>query len=118
MSKVQKISWNTIEKERLSEFLSRQTISGEKGTMAQFAARRGGAADRHSHVSEEYLWITSGALKFTFDDREVVVKAGEVLVIPPNVPHSIVVLEDSQFIEFFAPVREDWLRGEDQYLRK
>jgi quercetin dioxygenase-like cupin family protein len=64
------------------------------------------------------MWISSGAIKYIFDDQEFVVNAGEVVVIPPNVPHSIVVLEDSQFIEFFAPVREDWLRGEDQYLRK
>ena len=118
MSKIQKTSWNAIEKEKLSDSLSRQVVYGEKGTMAQFSVKRGGAAARHSHVSEEYLSVTSGVLKFTFDDQEVVVKAGEVLVIPPNVPHSIVVLEDGVFVEFFAPGREDWLRGEDQYLRK
>jgi quercetin dioxygenase-like cupin family protein len=62
--------------------------------------------------------MTSGTVKFVFEDREVVVNPGEILVIPPNVPHSIVTLEDAAFFEFFAPVREDWLRGEDQYLRE
>ena len=118
VSQIQKISWNTIKEEKLSDALSRQAVYGEKGTLAQFIAKRGGTAARHSHVSEEYLSITSGALKFSFDDREVVVKAGEGLVIPSNVPHSIVALEDGTFIEFFAPAREDWLRGEDQYLRR
>ena len=116
-SEIQKLSWKTIEKEELSEHLSRQAVFGENGTVAQFFARKGATATRHSHVNEEYALITSGALKFTFDDREVVAYAGDVLVIPANVPHTMVALEDALLVEFFAPAREDWLRGEDQYLR-
>jgi quercetin dioxygenase-like cupin family protein len=116
-SEIQKLSWKAIEKENLSEHLTRQAVFGEKATVAQFFASKGGGVARHSHVNEEYSLITSGALKYIFDDREVVVNAGDVVVIPANVPHSIVVLEDSVFVDFFAPAREDWLRGEDQYLR-
>jgi quercetin dioxygenase-like cupin family protein len=116
-SEIQKLSWETIEKEQLSEYLSRQAVFGEKGTVVQFSARKGATATRHSHDNEEYALITSGKLKFTFDDREVVAKAGDVLVIPANVPHTMVALEDVLLVEFFAPAREDWIRGEDQYLR-
>ena len=116
-SEIQKLSWKTIEKERLSENLSRQAVFGEKGTVAQFFAKKGATATRHSHVNEEYALITSGSLKFIFDGREVVANAGDVLVIPANVPHTMVALEDVLLLEFFAPAREDWLRGEDQYLR-
>lgn len=118
MHGIQKMAWQAIEAEKLNDKLSRQTVFGEKGTMAKFLAKRGASVARHYHVNEEYSWIVSGAVKFNFDDREVVLNAGEVLVIPPNVPHSIVALEDAVFVDFFAPVREDWLRGEDQYLRK
>jgi quercetin dioxygenase-like cupin family protein len=62
--------------------------------------------------------VLSGALEYELDDRTVAVRAGEILLVPPNVPHAIVALEDSTCVDFFAPVREDWLRGEDQYLRK
>lgn len=114
---IKKLSWKTIEKEELSPYLSRQAVFGEKGTLVQFSAKKGATATRHSHVNEEYALITSGALKFTFDDREVVANAGDFLVIPANVPHTMVALEDAVLVEFFAPAREDWLRGEDQYLR-
>jgi mannose-6-phosphate isomerase-like protein (cupin superfamily) len=53
-----------------------------------------------------------------FDDREVIVRGGEVLYIPANVPHSAVALEDTVDIDFFAPRREDWIRKEDAYLRE
>jgi hypothetical protein len=39
-------------------------------------------------------------------------------VVPPNVPHSVVALEDTVWVIFFSPAREDWVRGEDQYLRE
>ena len=45
-------------------------------------------------------------------------RAGEMLEIPPHVPHSVEALEDSVAVDLFAPVREDWRRGADAYLRK
>ena len=115
---IRKVAWHAVQKERLSDSLTRQTIFGEKGTMARLSAKRGGVVARHSHISEEYSWVTSGALRFVFDDRSIEAAPGEVVVIPPNVPHSVVALKDATFVDFFAPVREDWLRGEDQYLRR
>lgn len=116
-SKFQKISKQTINEERLSDFLSRLMISGEKGTMAKFSAKHGIILEQHNHVNEEYLWVISGSLKYIFDDKEMTVNAGEGFFVYPNTPHSVTVLEDAEYITFFAPVREDWLRGEDRYLR-
>ena len=49
--------------------------------------------------------------------EKIVVRAGESLCIPPNVPHSVESLEDSVAVDIFSPVREDWVRGDDAYLR-
>ena len=46
------------------------------------------------------------------------VRAGEVLVIPSNVPHSALAIEDTNGIDVFSPIRHDWLNGTDSYLRK
>jgi len=40
------------------------------------------------------------------------------LVIPSNMEHSAVALEDTLDLDIFSPVREDWLTGQDHYLRK
>jgi unsaturated pyranuronate lyase len=117
MSEIKKISWKSSGAERLSNTVSRQAVYGEQATMAQMHIKRGGGAARHSHVQEEYSWILSGAVKYVFDDREVELRAGEAIVVPPGTPHSVVALEDTVDALFFTPPREDWVQGEDQYLR-
>ncbi len=118
MSALEKSSWKTLEIEQLNDKLSRQMISGENATISQLSLKKGATVPRHSHMNEQYSWIISGALKFVFDDREILVGEGEILVIPPNVPHSAVALEDTVDVDIFAPRREDWIRKEDSYLRK
>ena len=65
--------------------------------------------------------MKSGALKFIFggaeQGREITVRAGDVLQIPPNVPHMVEVLEDSVATDLFSGRREDWISGDDAYLR-
>jgi len=107
-----------MEIEQLNDKLSRQMISGENATISQLFLKKGAVVPRHSHVNEQYSWIISGVLKFVFDDREVLIAAGDILVIPANVPHSAVALEDTVDVDIFAPRREDWIRKEDSYLRK
>ena len=117
MSTLEKSSWKTIEVEKLNDLLSRQMISGESATISQLLMKRGATVPRHSHMNEQYSWIISGVLKFVFDDREILVSAGEILLIPAQVPHSAVAMEDTVDVDFFAPRRDDWIRKEDAYLR-
>ncbi len=56
-------------------------------------------------------------MRLIVDGKPIVVKAGESLRIPPNVPHSAEVLEDCVAVDVFSPVRQDWVRGDDAYLR-
>ncbi len=114
MNAVQKLSWKSKDVEKLGESLSRQAVM--EGTLAQMSIRQGGGAPHHSHMNEEYTAIVSGALKYVFDDGEVVVKAGEVLVVPPNVPHWVVALEDTQVVFFFSPAREDWFGEKNRFI--
>ncbi len=117
MSALEKTSWKTVEVEKLTDLLSRQMISGDNATISQLLMKRGAVVPRHSHVNEQYSWILSGSLKFVFDDREILVSAGEVLLIPAHEPHSAIALEDTVDVDFFAPRREDWIRKDDSYLR-
>jgi quercetin dioxygenase-like cupin family protein len=111
-------SWEKMETEQLSSKIGRKMVSGNNFTIAQVLLARDAVVPRHSHVNEQFTYILSGALKFTFDDQEsVVVHGGEVLFIPSNVPHSAVALEDTLDLDIFAPRREDWINKTDSYLR-
>ena len=111
-------AWEELDTEKLSEVIARNMVSGEDGTLARVLIKKGGVVPRHSHRSEQYTMILAGALKFVFDDGELVVRPGEVLVIPAHVPHAAEALEDTVDIDFFAPRREDWIRKTDDYLRR
>jgi quercetin dioxygenase-like cupin family protein len=110
-------SFEKLETEKLSDRITREMLNGEDATLARIFLARGAVVPRHSHRSEQFSLILSGALKFLFDDSEVVLRAGEILLIPANVPHRAEALEDTVDIDFFAPRREDWIRKDDAYLR-
>ncbi len=53
---------------------------------------------------------------FVLRDGETL-HGGESLQIPPHAPHMVEALEDSVAVDLFSPIREDWIRGDDAYLR-
>ena len=85
--------------------------------MARLHMKAGATVPRHHHENEQCTILEAGRLRFIFDDGERVVEAGEVMQIPPNAPHAVVALEDSVALDLFSPRREDWLSGNDAYLR-
>jgi quercetin dioxygenase-like cupin family protein len=111
-------TFEKLEKEELNARITRQMMSGEDCTVAQIIIKKGGIVPRHSHRSEQVSLIVSGALKFTFDDGEVTLHAGELFIIPAHVPHSAEAMEDTVDLDFFAPRREDWITKDDAYLRE
>jgi len=107
-----------LKEEWLTPKLSRRIISGSKETLGYFVLLKGSTVASHKHVNEQISVPLKGALKFTIDGKELTVKEGEVLIIPPNVEHAALAIEDSIVLDCFSPTREDWLAGKDDYLRK
>jgi len=115
---MQHLAWETVRKEQLNDKFWRKVVNGEKITAAQLGFSQGGLVPLHHHESEQVSIVVKGAIKFEVDGKEVTVRAGEVLVIPSNLPHNAQALEDSSVIEIFSPIRLDWMKGTDNYLRK
>jgi unsaturated pyranuronate lyase len=111
------VPWNTVELETLNPLLQRQFVVGQDIMLARVLLKKGSVVPRHSHVNEQITYILEGALKFLIDGKEVIVKAGEVLCIPPNMPHEAVALEDTVDLDVFNPPRRDWMEKTDEYLR-
>ena len=51
-------------------------------------------------------------------EEEVTVRPGNFVVIPPNVPHRALALEDTVDMDIFSPIRQDWLDGTDTYFHR
>ncbi len=110
-------SWDKVELERLSETASRRVVHSERMTTARIRLKQGGVVPRHSHENEQVSHVLEGALLFQFDDREVTARAGDLVEIASSEPHRVVALEDSVAMDVFQPVRQDWIEGDDSYLR-
>ena len=111
-------SWDTVELEQLNPLLTRQFVSGEQSMLARIILKKGCTVPTHSHPNEQIAYILEGALRFVLGDgSEHIVRAGQVLVIPANLPHSAEALEDTIDLDLFAPPRQDWINKEDSYLR-
>lgn len=112
--------WEDVPLEPLSERLSRRIISGRRVMLAHVYLQKGCVVPLHQHENEQMTYILEGCLKFWIGSetgRQVVVRSGEVLHIPANVPHRAEALEDTLDLDIFSPPREDWLNRTDQYLR-
>jgi quercetin dioxygenase-like cupin family protein len=110
-------NWDAISEEIMNPLLSRRVIHTEQMTVARLWLGKGAVVPLHQHVNQQVTMLQSGALEFEMGGEKFVLKAGDVLVIPPNLPHSVVAIEESTATDLFTPAREDWIRGDDAYLR-
>ena len=109
--------WRDVELEQLNPLFDRQLLVGDKMMLSRIVLRKGCVVPLHHHENEQISYILEGALKFLIDTREIVVRSGEVLCIPPNLPHQAEALEDTLDLDIFYPPRADWLAKTDDYLR-
>ena len=111
------IRWKDVELEHLNPLLDRQMVVGEEVMVARVMLKKGAHVPMHDHVNEQITYILEGALKFSIGGREIVVHGGEVLCIPPDLPHEAWAVEDTVDLDVFHPPREDWMNKTDDYLR-
>ncbi|TMA21793.1 MAG: cupin domain-containing protein [Deltaproteobacteria bacterium] len=112
--------WESMPKEELNAQIGRRMITGDRMMIAQIFLKKGCVVPRHAHENEQITYVLEGALRFHLGAtgaQEVIVRTGEVLTIPPDLPHTAEALEDTLDVDIFDPPRQDWLDGKDQYLR-
>jgi quercetin dioxygenase-like cupin family protein len=113
--------WDDIPHEPVTETISRKLVISERMMLGHIYLAKGAIVPKHSHENEQLTYILSGALKFWIGEdgaQELIVRAGEVLVIPSHVPHKAEALEDTLDVDVFCPPRQDWLDGTDHYFRQ
>jgi quercetin dioxygenase-like cupin family protein len=79
--------------------------------------KRGASLPVHHHSYEQTTWIVEGECELFSQGTKYVVRAGDILIIPPNVPHEVLFTQDSINIDFFAPARQDWMDGTATYYK-
>ena len=113
--------WKDLRAEPMKGTITRKLITSERMMIAHVFLKKGDDVPQHSHENEQITYILEGALHFWLGEkgeRELTVRAGEVLVIPSYLPHRALAVEDTLDVDVFNPPRQDWLDGSDAYLRR
>ncbi len=110
-------SWNSIAVDSLNPLLGLHFVVGQNIMLARVLLKKGCIVPEHSHPNEQITFVLEGALKFSIDGKEIVVHSGELLTIPPNMPHWAEALEDTIDFDVFNPPRADWMNKTNAYLR-
>jgi quercetin dioxygenase-like cupin family protein len=115
---MQAVSWTDVEKERISDQITRQMVWGEHIMAVRWELAPNVELPVHDHVSEQLVTIEEGSVTLYFSETErFTLKKGDVLVIPSSQPHGVTVgPEGCVAVDYFSPIREDFLEGKASYL--
>ncbi|HET6469773.1 MAG TPA: cupin domain-containing protein, partial [Geminicoccaceae bacterium] len=87
--------------------IKRRRIIGEKAMLSEILIEKGCEAPSHHHENEQFLVLLDGRLRMELgvgdSARTVILEAGDVLLLPSNVPHGGVALENSRILDIFSP---------------
>ncbi len=69
----------------------------------------GTAVPPHNHPHQQITWVVSGAMEFDLAGERRVLRSGDGVLIPPDVPHGATVLDEPcRAIDAWHPIREDY----------
>jgi len=111
-------NWSRMPWEEVTGSISRKIVTGVNVMVTHVYLKKGAVVPEHSHVSEQVSYILEGSLKFWVGGEEVVLRPGEVMVIPPEMPHRALALEDTLDVDIFSPIRQDWLDHTGTYFHR
>jgi len=117
-SSVRKFTWSDVPKENVTPVIARQIVTGASAMAGMITLQKGSHVPKHSHVSEQLTYVITGSLRFLINGEEILVNAGEILVIPSWVEHEATAIEHTVELDIFSPIRKDWLDGTDTYFQK
>lgn len=118
---MEKINWSNVLTEQVNTKMKRQFIYGEKIMIAKMEFEDGFEVPWHSHENEQITQVFEGTLRFWFDNDEenhIDLLPGDSIIIKGNRRHKALMIGKVVETDTFAPPRQDWIDGSDNYLRK
>jgi quercetin dioxygenase-like cupin family protein len=89
--------------------LRRQVMSYSPAMMlVRHTMKKGWVGTRHSHPHEQMVYVISGRIRFEHPSGTFETKAGDSFLVPGGVEHQASALEDSEVLDIFTPMREDY----------
>ncbi len=106
------LNWSNIPVEQVSDGIERQMLVGHQMMICRFRFKPFLVTPEHDHPHEQMTIVERGQVRFFIEGKEQIAKAGDVLHFPPQCWHGATMMdEEVVLIDFFTPVREDFLKS-------
>ena len=83
-------------------------VTADTLTVLHVRIEKGALLPEHSHYHEQVVNVIEGELELKVDGRKYNLKAGNVMVLEPNVIHSGRAVKACKVVDVFHPVRKDF----------
>lgn len=103
------IEINSIGQKEILPGYTVRFVHTDSMTFAYWDVKAGSPLPEHAHPHEQVASVVEGTYELTVNGEARQLQAGEIAVIPGNVPHSGVAITDCKLVDVFSPVREDYL---------
>jgi len=91
--------------------LRRQVMAYSPAMMlVRHTMTEGWVGSRHSHPHEQMVYIVSGRIRFEHPGGTMDAGPGDCFLVPGGIEHQASALEDSEVLDIFTPMREDYAR--------
>jgi len=89
--------------------LKRQVMSFSPAMMlVRHTMVKGWVGTKHSHPHEQLVYIVKGGIRFEYPGGRFEARAGDSFLVPGGVEHQATAFEDSEVLDIFTPMREDY----------
>lgn len=104
-------NWSKLKRVSVRDGVNRRVFSGERSMMVLNELMPSAKPALHQHFHEQLTYIIEGSCRFVIGDEVVDMVAGDLILIPPNTPHSLEVTSDKPVLnlDVFSPIREEYL---------
>lgn len=97
--------------EQLNDKLSRQIMGYDTDLMlVRVFFKKGGVGTAHEHPHQQVTYVEKGKFEVTIGKKTEILGKGDAFVVPSNVTHGAVCLENGILIDTFSPQREDFIK--------
>lgn len=98
-----------IKKIDMGEGVVRQDLcNGDHLNVLHWNMEDGSEVKLHQHTQEQFGYVIKGGFKMLIGDEEAILKAGDAYFVPANVSHSFVAIGETEAIDVFTPLKEDF----------
>ena len=99
-----------IDERPTSEGAYRKVLAyGDAAMCVENHFEKGAVGALHSHPHTQVTYIAEGSFEFTIGDEKRVVHKGDAMIKRDGVTHGCVCLEKGVIVDFFTPMREDFV---------